>query len=136
MLKRLKLIVLSGHFEVLELVTSIAAIGWGIYLSWPTAHVCSICSYTHLANYGSELVLGIAAFIIGLYALASLAEGEYSHRRIGSAMLTVTWIFLTLSILAVNPSDPSAFLYGLMGVSNAMVFVRLRFRSKETLEDG
>lgn len=131
--KRFKDALITYEIELVEIMSGIAAIAWGVWLINPTLHTFqSSDTFATMRLIAPEWIWGVVMILVGFLQVESVLSHKISRRKHTSFMLAVMWIFITALFAHANIASTGIAIYGVFATATVWGYLRLSQRVELT----
>jgi len=125
-LKRLREILLYADLEFSELVTSIAALTWGLWLLAPWVELQSNTRLVMnaMSEIAPDYVWAFAAITLGSIQAFALTRDLAHVRAVVSGIAFFMWFSISILFAIIQPESPHAPLYGILAFAAGWAHLR------------
>lgn len=126
---KLKHALVTYEIELVEIMSGIAAVSWGVWLINPALDTF-ITSYTFytMAAVAPEWLWGTCMIVIGVAQVESVISHKLVRRKVSSLMLSIMWMFISAVFLYANVASTAGVIYSVFAFFTAWSYLRLSQR--------
>lgn len=131
--QKLKHALISYEIELVEIMSGIAAVCWGLWLINPLfVTFDSSQTFYAMAMLAPEWMWGWAMLVIGFFQVESVITHSLSRRKKTSLILSIMWIFITAIFAYANVRSTAIAIYGTFAFFTVWSYLRLSQRVEIT----
>lgn len=121
---RLWWVLSKAHSDLTELLFSLIAIIWGLWLLLPFNSFGSSPSWSAMLAFASEDTWAIWILIIGLIQFLGVACNYESSRKRSPFVLFLTWLCVAAGLIFTSPITTGIPLYGSIAIIQGLLYLR------------
>jgi hypothetical protein len=131
--KKLRHALITYEIELVEIMSGIAALSWGIWLLIPSLDSFqSGRTFEAMAMVAPEWLWGTSMMGVGFFAIQSVLAHNIRLRKMTSLTLSIMWMFITAIFAYSNLASTAAVTYGVFTFFTAWSYLRLSQRVELT----
>lgn len=128
-IKQLKKALITYEIEMVEIMSGVAAVSWGLWLFNPVVDsFTSTPTFNTMAMLAPEMVWGTAMMIVGFFQIESVISHNLARRKVTSMALSVMWIFITALFAIANIASTAVVIYATFAGFTIWSYLRLSQR--------
>lgn len=128
-IKKLKHAMVTYEIEMVEIMSGIAALCWGLWLANPTLNsFTSSDTFDTMAMIAPEAIWGSAMILVGFFQVESVLSHQIPRRKVTSFLLSIMWLFITILFGVANLASTAVVIYGTFAGFTIWSYLRLSQR--------